>query len=51
MDSVASLGNEDNIPLIDRFSQTPGEFLIWVAYDTNDGVLRYNSQAIQFSLD
>ena len=48
---ATSLGSIENISVANQLTQATGEFAIYVAYDTNDGVLRYNSAPIQFSVN
>ncbi|PCJ25199.1 MAG: hypothetical protein COA96_07810 [SAR86 cluster bacterium] len=50
MSSKSILGSVETVSIIEQFSQTPGNFNIYIAYDTNDSVLRYNSEPIQFSV-
>jgi cytochrome c peroxidase len=45
------LGSIENISIAEQLTQASGEFAIYIAYDTNDGVLRYNSVPIQFSVN
>ena len=44
-------GSIENISIAEQLTQASGEFAIYIAYDTNDGVLRYNSAPIQFSVN
>ena len=46
--SVAVLGAIQQLSIIERFTQTSGLFDIYVGYDTDDGVIRYNSAPLQF---
>lgn len=48
---ATSLGSIENISVANQLTQATGEFAIYLAYDTNDGVLRYNSAPIQFSVN
>lgn len=48
---ATTFGSIENISIAEQLTQTSGEFAIYIAYDTNDGVLRYNSAPIQFSVD
>jgi len=48
---MPTLGSIQNISIAERLTQLSGEFDIYIAYDTNDGVLRYNSIPIRFSVD
>ncbi len=50
MEATATLGSVENISIAEQLSQLTGEFAIYIAYDTSDGVLRYNSEAIQFTV-
>lgn len=47
---ATTFGSIENISIAEELTQTTGEFAIYIAYDTNDGVLRYNSAPIQFSV-
>lgn len=47
----ADIGSMENISITEQLTQTASEFAIYVAYDTNDGVLRYNSAPIQYSVN
>lgn len=49
--SAKTLGSIENVSIAEQLTQTPGEFAIFVAYDTHDGVLRFNSAPIQFSIN
>ncbi len=46
--NVNLLGTMQQLAIIERFTQTPGEFDIFTGYDTMDGIIRYNSAPIQF---
>jgi len=48
---TTTFGSIENISVAEQLTQTSGEFAIYIAYDTNDGVLRYNSAPIQFNVD
>ena len=48
---ATTFGSIENISITEQLTQTRGEFAIYIAYDTNDGVLRYNSAPIQFSVN
>ena len=48
---ATTFGSIENISIAEQLTQTSGEFAIYIAYDTNDGVLRYNSAPIQFNVD
>ena len=48
---TATLGSTENISIAEKLSQLGGEFAIYVAYDTNDGVLRYNAEPIRFNVN
>jgi cytochrome c peroxidase len=48
---ATTFGSIENISIAERLTQTSGEFAIYIAYDTNDGVLRYNSAPIQFNVN
>ncbi|MBL4581433.1 MAG: hypothetical protein JKY29_06405 [Gammaproteobacteria bacterium] len=46
-----TFGSIENISVAEQLTQVSGEFAIYIAYDTNDGVLRYNSVPIQFNVN
>ena len=48
---ATTFGSIENISIAEQLTQTAGEFAIYIAYDTGDGVLRYNSAPIQFSVN
>ncbi|MFK7864634.1 MAG: cytochrome-c peroxidase [Pseudohongiellaceae bacterium] len=48
---VPSLGMIQQVAVLDRLTQLGGEFAVFVGYDAEDGVIRYNSTAIQFIVD
>lgn len=44
-------GSIENISIAEQLTQVGGEFAIYIAYDTGDSVLRYNSTPIQFNVN
>lgn len=48
---ATTFGSIENISVAEQLTQTSGDFAIYLAYDTNDGVLRYNSAPIRFSVN
>lgn len=44
------LGTIENFSIADGVALQRGSFAVYVAYDTGDGVLRYNAKAIRFSV-
>lgn len=42
------LGDIQQMAIVEQFTQTRGEFAVFVGYDTADGVIRYNSNPVQF---
>lgn len=49
--SEAILGQVQQFAVLDQLTQVGGEFSIFIGYDTADGVIRYNSTPIQFTVD
>lgn len=49
--TTSSLGSIQQVAVLNRLTQLPGEFAIFVGYDTADGVIRYNSQPVQFVVE
>lgn len=49
--ATTTLGSIENISIAEQLTQTSGEFEIYIGYDTNDGVLRYNSVPILFNVN
>ncbi len=49
--STTTLGSIENISVAEQLTQTTGDFAIYIAYATNDGVLHFNSAPIQFSVN
>lgn len=48
--SVSALGSIQQMSIVERFTQTLGQFDIYVGYDTADGVIRYNSSPVRFTV-
>lgn len=49
--SEALLGQVQQFAVLDQLTKIRGEFVVFVGYDTADGVMRYNSTPIQFTVD
>lgn len=49
--TASSLGEVQQVAVLDRLTQLRGEFSVFVGYDTADGVIRYNGTAVQFIVE